>query len=443
MLKYLIRYRKGLTHIVQLSSLGALVVLIALSTNVAAAERIVAPGENSLARAVAVAKPGDVLILGPGLYNGPVVIDKPLTLEGRPTQGAVVDGHDKGTVIRIIAPDVTIRGLTVRNSGIRQEDIDSGIFADKGGDRALIENNHLDNNEFSISLRGAINAEARHNVVRGRQDLRVNDRGDGISVWNATGSKALDNDIRFGRDGIRSTSSHDNVFTGNRFHDLRYAIHYMWTDGGTITDNLSEGNVVGFALMYSRQLTIVGNVSRHDQAHGLLLNFVNNARIEGNGVYAGGTECVFIYNANDNAIVRNWFEGCPIGVHFTAGSERNRFSENSFVGNRTQVKYVGTRSLDWASNGRGNYWSDNAAFDLNGDGIADMPYRPNDIVDRIVWSVPLAKLLLNSPAVQVVRWAQAEFPAITPGGVIDTAPLMRPPPFPALANRTTDTEIPK
>jgi nitrous oxidase accessory protein len=120
-------------------------------------------------------------------------------------------------------------------------------------------------------------------------------------------------------------------------------------------------------------------------------------------------------------------------VHFTAGSERNRFSENAFVDNQTQVKYVGTRSLDWTTKGRGNYWSDNAAFDLNGDGIADMPYRPNDIVDRIVWSVPLAKLLLNSPAIQVVRWAQAQFPAITPGGVIDTAPLMHPPAKPRLA----------
>jgi nitrous oxidase accessory protein len=397
------------------------------------AEHIVPPGNNSLAQAVTAAKPGDILILGPGTYAGPVIIDKALTLEGRPARAAVVDGHDKGTVIRIVAPDVTVRYLTVKNSGIRQESIDSGIFADKGGDRALIEGNVLENNEFSISMRGAANAVARHNVIRGRQDMRVNDRGDGISVWNAIGSKAEDNDIRFGRDGIRSTSSRDNVFARNSFHELRYAIHYMWTDGGTVLDNLSEGNVVGFALMYSRQLTVTGNISRNDQAHGLLLNFVNNAEISGNGVFNGGTECVFIYNANDNALTNNWFEGCPVGVHFTAGSERNRFSENAFVNNQTQVKYVGTRSLDWATNGRGNYWSDNAAFDLKGNGIADMPYRPNDIVDRIVWSVPLAKLLLNSPAIQVVRWAQAQFPAITPGGVIDSAPLMHPPAKPQLA----------
>jgi len=89
--------------------------------------------------------------------------------------------------------------------------------------------------------------------------------------------------------------------------------------------------------------------------------------------------------------------------------------------------YVGTRSLDWSVRGRGNYYSDNPAFDLNGDGIADAPYRPNDLMDQVIWRAPAAKMLLNSPAVQVVRWAQAQFPAIHPGGVIDSAPLMKPP----------------
>lgn len=417
-----------------LAGAGAIAIALACSP-LAAAERIVPPGEGTLAHAVADAMPGDTLILGPGLYAGGVVIDKSLTLQGR--AGAIVDGGGKGTVVRIVAAGVTVRGLTVRNSGILQENIDSGIFADKGGDRALIEDNRLENNLFGISLRGARDAIARHNTILGRRDLQVDERGDGISVWNATGSRAEDNDVRFGRDGIRSTASHDNVFVGNRFHQLRFAVHYMWTDGGTVSGNLSEGNDVGFAIMFSRQLTITGNVSRHDHDHGLLLNFANNARIEGNDISDGGTECVFIYNANDNVLTRNWFEGCPVGVHFTAGSERNKFSENAFVNNQTQVMYVGTRSLDWASGGRGNYWSDNPAFDLKGDGIANMPYRPNDIVDRLVWAVPLVKLLLNSPGLQVVRWAQSEFPAVTPGGIVDTAPLMKPPPRPALAMETT------
>jgi len=85
-------------------------------------------------------------------------------------------------------------------------------------------------------------------------------------------------------------------------------------------------------------------------------------------------------------------------------------------------------TTDWSKDGRGNYWSDNPAFDLNGDGIADTAYRPNDLVDRVLWTAPAAKVLINSPAVQVLRWAQAQFPALYPGGVVDTHPLMAPPP---------------
>ena len=90
------------------------------------------------------------------------------------------------------------------------------------------------------------------------------------------------------------------------------------------------------------------------------------------------------------------------------------------------MKYVGTRHLEWSYQGSGNFWSDNSAFDFNGDGVADQPYRPNDLVDQLVWRHPLAKLLLSSPAVQLLRWVQSQFPALLPGGVVDQAPLMQP-----------------
>jgi nitrous oxidase accessory protein len=432
------------------------------------AERIpVEPGEGSLQHALDQASDGDVLILR-GDHAGPLKIERKLTLEGE--GGATVTGPGKGSVITVIAPETVVRGLTVRGSGRDLERMDAGIFVEQTASGAIIESNRLEGNLYGIYLHGAQNSVARGNVIVGIKEGRLNEAGNGVSVWNAPGAKVLDNDISFGRDGIFTVTSLRNQFSGNRFRDLRFAIHYMYTNDSEISRNVSTGNIVGFAIMYSHRLIVRENVSDGDRDHGLLFNYANASDIAANvvrgrlqpaarwagagtrgkvehvvtapgenappsiaaGARNGPEKCVFIYNANQNRFHDNWFEGCEIGIHFTAGSERNQIVGNAFVGSRNQVKYVGSRYLDWSKDGRGNYWSDNPGFDLNGDGIADTAYRPNDLIDKVLWTAPQAKLLINSPAVQVIRWAQAQFPALLPGGVVDSKPLISPPPRPAL-----------
>jgi nitrous oxidase accessory protein len=384
----------------------------------------IAPGVP-LQAAIDRAAPGDILRLGPGKYKGPIIIAKALTLEG--VTGTIIDGGGTGRVLTADAPGITLRNLEVRGSGSRLDLQDAGIFLTKKATGALIEHNRLVGNLVGIYVLGASDSMVRDNVIEGRQNLRMNEDGNGIHVWNAPGAQVIANDIRYGRDGVYVISSRKNVFRVNRMRDLRYAIHYMYTNDSEVSGNLSLGNHAGFVIMYSDHLKIVGNLSMDDRDKGLFLNTANSSEIGENTVKAAPEKCVFIYAANKNWFHDNWFEGCDIGIHFTAGSERNRIVGNAFVGNKTQVKYVGTRLIDWSYKGHGNYWSDNPAFDLNGDGVADTAYKPNDMVDEILWVNPNAKMLLNSPAVQVVRWAQAQFPAIYPGGVMDSAPLMAPP----------------
>lgn len=385
----------------------------------------VPPTPGGLARAVAAANPGDVLRLGPGIHRGPVIIGKPLTLNG--DNQAVVDGGGASRVITVAAPGVVVRQLTVRGSGRLLETEDSGVYVTEDGDGAIIEDNTISGNLIGVNLKGPDNAVVRGNRIQGLTDMRVNERGNGVQLWNTPGSVIENNRITGGRDGIFTTTSRNNVFRGNTFKETRIAVHYMYTNDSIVSDNVSIGNHVGYALMFSKNLIVRGNLSQGDRDHGILLNYANKARIEGNSVRNGKTKCVFIYNSSKNTFRRNRFEGCAIGIHFTAGSERNTFTENAFIGNRHQVKYVGTRWLDWSVAGRGNYWSDNPAFDLDGDGLGDAAYRPNDMVDEVLWAYPVAKLLLNSPAVQTLRWAQSRFPALHPGGVVDSAPLMKPP----------------
>ena len=384
---------------------------------------MVEPG-TPLQPLVDAAAPGEVLLLAPGRHPGPLVIDRPLELRGQ--AGAIITGTGTGSVITVTAPDVRIEGLEITGSGTDLPAMDSAILVQQAAPRTIVRGNRLMNNLFGVYLHGAADSRVENNIIDGRQDLRLAEAGNGVSIWNAPGAAIIGNTISHGRDGIYVKISHHNRFENNTFSKLRFAIHYMYTNDSRIAGNRSRGNHVGWAIMYSERLEVEDNVSDDDRDHGLLLNSTNDSRVIGNVVRQGGEKCVFVYNANNNRLENNWFEGCPIGIHFTAGSEGNIMTGNAFVANRVQVKYVGTRFIDWAANGRGNYWSDNPAFDLDGDGIADRPYRPNDVMDEILWTRPQAKLLTNSPAVQLVRWAQARFPALYPGGVFDSAPLMRP-----------------
>ena len=381
-------------------------------------------GSGQLVATLANARDGDVLELAPGVYNGNFVLDKSLTLKGQ--KGVIFDGEGEGSVITIVAEDVSVTGLYIKGSGSDHEEGDSGIFIDRNADRAHIENNFLDKNLIGIYVWGQKDAQVVHNKIIGRQDHRMNDRGNGVYVWNAPGAYVAFNDIRYGRDGIFVNASKKNRFIGNRFRDLRFAVHYMYTHDSEISDNVSIGNHSGYSLMFSDRLTVKRNYSFNDEKHGILLNYANKSVFEQNKVVQSTDKCVFIYNSNRNSFRGNWFEGCSIGVHFTGGSESNIMTDNSFLNSQNQVKYVGTRWVEWSDEGVGNYWSDHPVFDLNGDGISENSYKPNDLVDQMIWRHPFAKTLLTSPAVKILRWAQGQFPALYPGGVIDRSPLMRP-----------------
>lgn len=395
------------------------------------AATISVPAGASLQQAVSAAAPGDVLQLAPGDYPGNIIIDKPLVLEGPADRSAIIVGTRQGRSLWIQAPDVTVRSMTVKNSGLSLSEMDAGIFLDKTAHNALIENNDVLDNSVGVYVWGPLNALVQNNRIVGNTELRMAERGNGVTLWNTPGTKIIGNDISQGRDGIFVNTSKRNAFLNNRFSHLRYAVHYMYTNDSEVSGNVSVGNDIGYAIMFSHTLIVKDNISKGSRDQGLMLNYANDSQITGN-VVEGGEKCVFIYNANRNRFDGNHFESCGIGIHFTAGSEGNEMSNNAFVNNQNQVKYVGARYLDWSRGGRGNYWSDNSAFDLNGDGIADTAYRPNDVIDQVVWRAPAARVLLNSPAVSVVRWAQSQFPAILPGGVIDSAPLMKAPEPPML-----------
>ena len=160
----------------------------------------VAPARGELARAVMEAAAGDVLKLEPGIHDGPVLVDKALTIEG--VDGAVVDGHGVGRTIEITAPGVTIRHLKITGSGMALDQMHAGVFLSETASGGTLEDSVIEDNLVGVYVHGAHDAVVRRNRIAGRVLPHLNDCGNGVYLWNAPGTKVEDNDITGGRDGL-------------------------------------------------------------------------------------------------------------------------------------------------------------------------------------------------------------------------------------------------
>ncbi|WP_404364697.1 nitrous oxide reductase family maturation protein NosD [Marinobacter sp.] len=352
----------------------------------------------------------------------------------------VIDAGGEGNAIDILAEEVTFSGCELRNWGGDLNELDAGIFVAPEARGAVIENNRLFGPAFGIWLDGTRDVTVLGNHIRGDVGIRSQDRGNGIHMFNTTGALIEGNDISQTRDGIYIETANNNELRGNLITDLRYGIHYMYSMHNLLEGNVTRGTRTGYALMQSKYLKVINNRSENDENYGILMNFITNSELRGNvvtgvsqgqtgGVVISGAEgkAVFIYNSLYNTFEDNVFRDSNIGIHLTAGSEENEVFSNAFVHNQRQVKYVATRTQEWSKDGRGNYWSDYLGWDRNQDGVGDVPYEPNDNVDRLLWTYPEAKVLMFSPAVDTLRWVQDAFPVVKAAGVRDSHPLMSQP----------------
>lgn len=398
---------------------------------------------QALVALIAQAQDGDQIIIEAGRYHGNFIIDKALTLTGKP--GAILDGNGINNTITLNAANSRIEGLRIENWGDDLTDLNAGIFIDKKARHAVVRNNYFKGTTSGLWVDATQDIRILGNRIEGDLDTRSQDRGNGIHLFNVGGALVKDNEIWHTRDGIYIDTSNDNELNHNYLRDLRYGVHYMYSHRNKVVNNVTQNTRTGYALMQSKYLTVDSNRSDNDQNYGVLMNFITNSTITNNvitGVQTGrnphlqqnsnaigGAEgkALFMYNSVFNRIIDNLFNASDLGIHMTAGSEDNVIAGNAFTGNKEQVKYVSNRKQDWSENGRGNFWSDYLGWDMDDDGIGDTHYEPNDGVDQLLWKYPAVKVLLNSPAVETLRWVQRQFPVLKSPGVYDSAPLITSP----------------
>ncbi len=416
-----------------------LVYLCSFSQSIFAKEFTVT-AEDNLQEVLDTSQNGDIITLSTGQYLGNFVISKQITLRGE--KGSIIDAQGNGHALVLKNDHITLDKLTIVNWGNDLTEQNSGIYSNEKIDNRkviglVISNNILSGDGFGVWLNHVTEAKIFNNNVEGNTKLRSADRGNGIQVANVTHSHVYNNETYKTRDGIYVISSQNNLIENNTMHDLRYGIHYMYSYDNTVKGNTAYSTRAGYALMSSRRLTITDNKTTDSEDYGFLLNFITQSTFTNNHIKQVWTKPdnkvlgrdgkgLFVYNSGYNTLENNIVDTAEIGIHLTAGSEKIKIYGNSFINNPTQVKYVSNKKQEWSKDGRGNYWSNYLGWDMDNDGVGDAIFEPNDGIDKLVWQYPEMKMIMDSPAILILRWVQKQFPVLKPPGVKDSYPLMTP-----------------
>jgi nitrous oxidase accessory protein len=398
----------------------------------------VQPASFDLTAALAAAQPGDTLYLPAGVYHGPLIIDKPITLQGE--AGAVIDGGGQGDVVIIRATQVSLRNLTIRNSGDSLDREHAGVVAEAG--EVWLENNRLEDVLFGIYLKNAPHSRLQKNVIR-LKAIDVARRGDAIKIWYSTHCLVEGNQVYHGRDLLIWYSS-PCVVRDNLVEYSRYGLHVMNSDHQELTGNILRHNSVGLYVMYGREIVVHNNVlydNRGPSGFGIGLKDAVNVAALGNRLVSNRVG-LYVDNSppEPNAEVRfeqNLFAYNDMGVELLPLVKRNIYLKNIFLENSTQVVIAGggdASGNQWSVADRGNYWSDYVGFDADGDAVGDLPYRSLSLFENLLEQHPALRLFQLSPASEALDLAARAFPIFQPKPKLaDEHPLMAPPDLPVVA----------
>jgi nitrous oxidase accessory protein len=380
---------------------------------------------SSIQNAILTAQPGDTIEVQPGTYTGNLLLDRALTLVG--IGQPVIRGDGRGSVITITGKGCVIRGLIVEHSGEMLVDEDSGILLKSNENR--LENNQLRDVLFGIYLFGAEHNQLIGNVIQGRPLPDLGERGSGIHIWNAGDNTIVNNTIVDARDGMYLQNAHNSTIRGNRISNLRYGLHYMYSDDNVFEDNVFDHNIAGAAIMYSRNIQFRRNAFVHNRgfsSFGILFQGTDDCVAEDN-IIADNEVGLFLETHNRGVFRRNLVANNDLAIQMFSSADNNLFESNNFIGNLSPLQIVGkSTTTSWNGLQSGNYWSDYDGYDLDGDGIGDIPFKIQNVFEHMEGNYPRLRIYLLSPASQALALAEKGFPIIEGSREFDRRPLMHP-----------------
>lgn len=365
------------------------------------------------------------ILIGAGTYREPtLLVTRPLHLVGE--RGAILDGQGAHSVLVVQADDVTVEGLTIRNTGASQVEERAGLKVREARRCRLVRNTFVET-AFAIYLEKTKGCEVADNDIRGTGRGQMT-TGNGIHAWYSDSVVVRANRVREHRDGI-----YFEFVKGGRVEDnvseqsARYGMHFMFSDDCRYARNTYRQNANGVAVMYSRGVTMIDNIFAENwgsAAYGLLLKDINDSRVSRNRFF-GNSVGLYLEDAGRNEVRDNTFRGNGWALKVMASAQGNTFADNVFERNAFDVA---TNSRSNYSTFHGNYWDRYAGYDLDRNGIGDVPHYPVRLFALLVEQNPATLVLLRSLLVDLLDIAERALPALTPAEVRDASPRLTPPP---------------
>lgn len=373
--------------------------------------------------ALAQANAGDTIFIHEGTYTeGNLSIEKAITLIG--IGFPILDGQHQCEIITITASGVAIYGLEIRNSG-QMSTLDVAGIKVLSTDRVLIENNRLRDCNFGIYLSNTNDCRVTRNDVQGILKEEQNS-GNGIHLWKAARALIEENHLSGHRDGIYFEFVTDSEIRYNQSeHNMRYGLHFMFSHNDHYHHNRFHHNGAGVAVMYSRQVRMTENEFAYNwgsSAYGLLLKDISDSHIWKNS-FEYNSAGVYMEGASRITLEQNQFRANGWALRVQASCDANIVRQNNFFGNSFDVSTNGSLVLN---SFEGNYWDRYEGYDLNRDGVGDVPFRPVSLYAVVVERMPFGLLLMRSLMVYLMDKAEKIIPSLTPEKLMDEKPAMNP-----------------
>jgi len=377
---------------------------------------------TTIKEAIAQAQEFDTIIIKKGTYKEfNIIIDKPLTVIGEnyPT----IDGELKGEIITIVSDNVTVDGLFIINVGTSYTEDYAAIRVVKSKN-FVIQNLVLEKLFFGIFIEKSSHGKVYHNNIVGDAKEEYNS-GNGIQLWYSKNIDIDQNIITQVRDGIYlEFSDFCNITNNKSLNNIRYGLHFMFSNDDLYESNTFQNNGAGVAVMFSKRIKMVNNIFKDNwgsASYGVLLKEINDSEIVGN-TFETNTIGINVEGSNRILYKNNDFIGNGWAIKSRGACYANNFTENNFLYNSFDLSYNSKLNDNTFDN---NYWSSYTGYDLDKNGEGDIPYRPVKLFSYIVNRTPETIILLRSLFIDIIDFSEKVSPVFTPDNLLDNHPQMK------------------